>query len=502
MGGTGDNPKLGDLRGKIVILEDFQYGENSRYSNLDWDTFANQGEWQMDCHYDLYSKWQAVEGHLERAASRYYDPFYQDEIYVNFLSAAYDGELACSVLAVGSCIVHPYFVASGHKAPATDSKRKDTDADDSYPANYQLYPDFPSTGCQEEVKSAGIVWKKAKCDIEYEGTNILTADYLSRQTSLQRVGIIMADFPGKDLISQVIRMNELPVNQPPVANLTGPNGADPYITHEGWLEFDASGSTDAVVGEGIRNVLVHTTLFLEGSFTDVGALDTHTANVQWGDGRSSSEPSTGSVTVMHRYGEASGYRIELEVVDDDTGVDTAGATIKVVESAHAIEDLAAELAGGTNGSGAVISAAIAVQRDRIAKLAAADQSADEAIQQAIAKLSGRGGALEMLTQGNTNAALVKMWQAMELLETAEAVDASLDLTSEKQTLALSAKSTAVTAILQAENLASTRKDLTMVAHAYDLVDEADTLLAAHDFVNAVEAYRAAAQEVQGIHAEK
>jgi hypothetical protein len=41
--------------------------------------------------------------------------------------------------------------------------------------------------------------------VAFEGTNVLAAQWLSERK--ERVGVIMADFPGPDLISAVIRQN-------------------------------------------------------------------------------------------------------------------------------------------------------------------------------------------------------------------------------------------------------------------------------------------------------
>ena len=128
-----------------------------------------------------------------------------------------------------------------------------------------------------------------------------------------------------------------------------------------------------------------------------------------------------------------------------------------------------------------------------------EPAAMEAINEALAQLNGEddgddaNGAIDMLAKGNLNAALVKMWQAMQSLEAAEAFDASLDLTATKNLLALTAKSAAMTAIVEAESLATKRNELRKIADAFDLVAEGDGLLAALQHVDAVDTYREAAQ---------
>ena len=230
---TPYDPELSELRGKIVFIQKFpngSYSNNVAFNSSDFQLYS-QDDYGLPCHSSLYSKWLAVKDHLGKASTAF-----DNNLYFNYLSGSYSGDAAWTFATLTACVVEPYFVASGHKAPATDADRKDTLEDDSYPATFKIYPDFPRTGCQDGSK----VLQKAKCDIDYEGTNILTADWLLSQTTQQRVGVIVADFPGKDLIEQVIRMNSLPGNQKPIANAGGP-----YIFDEGVIfDLDASGSTD------------------------------------------------------------------------------------------------------------------------------------------------------------------------------------------------------------------------------------------------------------------
>ena len=77
---------------------------------------------------------------------------------------------------------------------------------------------------------------------------------------------------------------------------------------------------------------------LEGSFTDAGWLDTHTAVVDWGDGQSSqatinemNEPpqATGTWTAQHSYSAMGSYNIAITVTDDDGGSDMASTQAQV-----------------------------------------------------------------------------------------------------------------------------------------------------------------------------
>lgn len=73
----------------------------------------------------------------------------------------------------------------------------------------------------------------------------------------------------------------------------------------------------------------------DGTFTDVGVLDTHTAEVDWGDG-SPPEPLTvvqgagfGSVSGSHIYASGGVYTVTLTLTDDDTGTDQS-STLAVI----------------------------------------------------------------------------------------------------------------------------------------------------------------------------
>jgi PKD repeat protein len=64
-----------------------------------------------------------------------------------------------------------------------------------------------------------------------------------------------------------------------------------------------------------------------GAFTDVGTLDTHTIEWDFGDGNSAS----GTLMPTHTYTATGVYVVNLTVTDDDTGVGAAAITISVNE---------------------------------------------------------------------------------------------------------------------------------------------------------------------------
>jgi 1-phosphatidylinositol phosphodiesterase len=170
--GAGDrnNPTLGEIRGKIVVLQNFP---GIRNYGVDYTSFNIQDEFVMRTNWDLYDKWIKVQNHLRAANTGA-----QDVKYMNYLSASR-----------GS---FPYFVASGHSNPASGAPRLATGR--TTPGWRRSWPDFPRVNC-----FIGI------CTIAFEGTNILTYERLQ---NFGRVGVIMSDFPGPGLIDKTIARND------------------------------------------------------------------------------------------------------------------------------------------------------------------------------------------------------------------------------------------------------------------------------------------------------
>jgi hypothetical protein len=262
------------------------------------------------------------------------------------------------------------------------------------------------------------------------------------------------------------------VNVPPEANID-------KITDE----------LGAQIGVDVPVALVGLEVHLVGSFTDVGIVDTHTASLDWGDGEVYTQADFDSFTdclgwaigllnATHVYAAPGTYTITLVVTDDDGGVGTATAQIEVVDAAGAIAEVVESLAPLAD---------------------------DPNIQAAIDKLQGENdgaasnGALDKLEQGNPNAALEKIKQAIGYLEAAEAADPSLDLTYDKGLLALAGKSVAVGAIAEAEAVAFKPNDLLKIQQAKGLVAEGDAMLAVPDYIGAVDKYQEAVRKVQNIH---
>jgi 1-phosphatidylinositol phosphodiesterase len=185
------NPTLGQLRGKIVVLQNFtainSYG-------LNYSSFNAQDNYQLNSDWDLYQKWTDVKDQLSlaNAVGTFCVmpnvcitplPGNENKLYINFLS--------------GATGVFPYFVASGKSNPATGAPLLATG---KTTPGWNDWPDFPRVNCLGSL-----------CTIAYEGTDNLTYNWLTA-TNRKRVGIIMADFPGAGLIQQIIALNHTAAN--------------------------------------------------------------------------------------------------------------------------------------------------------------------------------------------------------------------------------------------------------------------------------------------------
>jgi 6-phosphogluconolactonase (cycloisomerase 2 family) len=73
------------------------------------------------------------------------------------------------------------------------------------------------------------------------------------------------------------------------------------------------------------------------TFTDPGILDTHTASINWGDGKTTAATVTesngsGSITASHAYSGTGSFTITLTVTDKDGGTGTATLVVAVADS--------------------------------------------------------------------------------------------------------------------------------------------------------------------------
>lgn len=172
------NPTLGEMRGRIVFLQDF---DKSTRWGINYDRLDDQDDFDIGSNFGLYDKWVKVKEHIERAENGNLNT-----IYINYLSGV-SGFPNPSF---------PYFVASGHSSPGTSAPRLSTGR--TTPAFNSSYPDFPRVSC--------VTIFVRICTIAFEGTNTLTKDYINDGRTIF-TGIVMADFPGAGLINAIINLN-------------------------------------------------------------------------------------------------------------------------------------------------------------------------------------------------------------------------------------------------------------------------------------------------------
>jgi hypothetical protein len=204
--GSTNSANACDTRGRLVILPawgdipaSFTYyydNEPSVVDMTDADTTTPHGDqdyYGLNTTYDLNTKWSLAESFFNyvNASAR---NSYNGVFYYNHLSAV------ASLPSNG----YPYFYASGQSSPGNGDPLLLTGL--TTPGFNSYYPDFPRIGC-----FIGI------CSIAFEGMNQLAAEYLNSipfadgnrfvKSASSTVGIVLADFPGKDLIAAIANVN-------------------------------------------------------------------------------------------------------------------------------------------------------------------------------------------------------------------------------------------------------------------------------------------------------
>ncbi|HKS29430.1 MAG TPA: PKD domain-containing protein [Pyrinomonadaceae bacterium] len=230
------------------------------------------------------------------------------------------------------------------------------------------------------------------------------------------------------------------------------------------------------------------------SYSDVGTRDTRTATRSWGD--ATPVETLGAVlsntSGAHVYQREGQYQLAMSVRDDDTGEGQSSRPIRVVTPSGATTHVINALSCMTSSNG----------------------TAARALADALAALQGNNGgvasngALDKLAKGNDNAALVKLEQSIQQLETAQAADPSLNsgaltftlsvicaqptnLTRIKSLLTLTAKSVAVQAVARAEASARNNGQRQQVAAAKASLSQGQSLLNQLDYTSAIEKFREA-----------
>lgn len=166
---TTQNPALGEVRGKIVIIQDFP---GVSIHGLMYSTFTLLPHKWYNTNWDQYDKWTAVK---------------------TFLASTNAAGASMLSFWTGHGGSFPYFVASGKSSPGNGDPRLSTGL--TTPGFSSSYPDFPRVAC-----FIGI------CTIAFEGINTLGFNYI-KNNNLKYVGIIFTDFVGDPLIQLSVALN-------------------------------------------------------------------------------------------------------------------------------------------------------------------------------------------------------------------------------------------------------------------------------------------------------
>ncbi|QHV47620.1 phosphatidylinositol-specific phospholipase C (plasmid) [Bacillus cereus] len=174
-----NNPQLGDVRGKIVLLQNFTA---SQEYGINYDSLYTQDKFEVGIGPNgIYDKWNSVKAHLLQANNNSKN----GKIYLNHFSGTGGG------LAVLTNF-YPWFVASGKESRNTNSNQKlvQTNATNEW-------ADFP---------------RDMNGQVFYGGMNTMGTDFIQKN-GMNHVGIIAADFPGPGLIDNIIQLNGINLNK-------------------------------------------------------------------------------------------------------------------------------------------------------------------------------------------------------------------------------------------------------------------------------------------------
>lgn len=181
---ANSNTTVGEVRGKIVLMQDFDAStrfEGFPYIYSDAPGYSSnqiQDDYNAKDNDDsIYQKVKKVVNHLDKAATK---GNVQRPFFINYLSASGSEALDNA---------YPWKFASGFSA--------------------RRLPDRKVSGISAEPSSAYPLWPlvDSASGRRYRiGTNMVAAEYI-KVNRLYNVGIIVADFPGIDLINSVINAN-------------------------------------------------------------------------------------------------------------------------------------------------------------------------------------------------------------------------------------------------------------------------------------------------------
>ncbi|MEB4814617.1 phosphatidylinositol-specific phospholipase C domain-containing protein [Bacillus thuringiensis] len=167
---TSSNPTLGEVRGRIIVLQDFPSWH--RIFGIHWGQLNIQDRWHVAGNLDIYNKWIAVKNHFSNAMNN------RNRISVNHLSGT-----------GGAGAPRPWFLASGYSVRSNYSFLFSPIP--WFPLNQ--FPDFPRPSA-----TSGPVF--------FGGMNVLATRRI-RDRRFTHTGIVAADFPGRGLIDSTIALN-------------------------------------------------------------------------------------------------------------------------------------------------------------------------------------------------------------------------------------------------------------------------------------------------------
>ena len=185
---TTTNPKMSDMRGKIVLIRNF-WPDDYDFPGLTWD--------------DMTMPSFTIDGIADRTSVTYnyadslHGMYFKSELTEKSLDAANNGDpndiyvTGLNMATVGS---RPFFSASGHTSPWNTSGHQEYDA--------ILETDWPR---YEKTNCVTITWWRW-CDIELPGQNEWAYDHIE-DNKISRYGILSVDFPGPLLIEQSIELS-------------------------------------------------------------------------------------------------------------------------------------------------------------------------------------------------------------------------------------------------------------------------------------------------------
>ncbi len=170
-----------------------------------------------------------------------------------------------------------------------------------------------------------------------------------------------------------------------------------------------------VVGIDVPFVLTGVPVTALGEFADPGLPDRQTATFAWGDGVANAQnvftsfdeafsDGMGAAVHTHTYALAGAFAIELSVTDDDGGTDSQTAAVDVLTPSQAVSqviDMLEDVIAGTTNT-------------KVRK------NLEKAHKALAGNANGNNGALNKIQNGNVNAAIAFLKQAIGALEAAQA----------------------------------------------------------------------------------